>query len=64
MCHGPITDYAKGLSPELMAEARLRPWVAEGLGANGMPGYATERGGPLSDEQIDSLVELMLAEGR
>lgn len=35
----------------------LRTVIAEGDWANNMPAYARDAGGPLSDEQIESLVD-------
>lgn len=36
-------------------------WIAEGRPATLMPGFAKKEGGPLSDHQIESLVEYLLA---
>lgn len=52
MCHG---------GPEQLKtrdRAELTRWTAVGDASKGMPGYAHSVGGPLSDSQIQSLVEL------
>ena len=38
-------------------------WISEGKTNSLMPGFATKFGGPLSDEQIKSLVEHLVAKG-
>jgi len=63
MCHGSISDYAAALPAEIRSLDALRTWTAQGDGAVGMPGYATDKGGPLTDEQIESLVQALLTAG-
>jgi mono/diheme cytochrome c family protein len=60
MCHKQLAAYA--VSPPVTALDRkaLRSWVADGRTEAGMPGYSTRLGGPLSDAQIDSLVDALL----
>jgi mono/diheme cytochrome c family protein len=60
MCHGPISEYATSLPAEVLEPAALRSWIAEGRAEVGMPGYESAMGGPLSDEQIDTLVEALI----
>ena len=59
MCHGPLTEYATSLPPEVLEAEALRSWIADGRGEGGMPGYAESKGGPLDDAQIDTLVEII-----
>jgi hypothetical protein len=61
MCHGDINEYAASL-PTTDRET-LRTWVADGVSDSAMPGYAAEKGGPLDDQQIDTLVEIMVVAG-
>jgi mono/diheme cytochrome c family protein len=35
-------------------------WISEGKAGSLMPAFSTKQGGPLTDEQIDSLAEVML----
>lgn len=60
MCHGMLEEYAPSLPEAIRNRAALRGWVADGKGERGMPGYSLDNGGPLTDEQIDTLVESML----
>ncbi len=60
MCHGPVREYAASLPSEVEDRETLRSWIADGRGDLGMPGYSAEKGGPLTDEQIDTLVEILL----
>ena len=60
MCHGPLTDYLAELPPSVLERSALRSWIAEGRAEGGMPGYAPAKGGPLTEEQIDSLVDDMI----
>ena len=39
-----------------MSRGHIRDWIANGKKGSGMPGYSKEKGGPLNDIQIDSLV--------
>jgi len=51
MCHGaPQSLKTRG-------RTELRRWIVTGNPARGMPGYAQSVGGPLSQAQIESLVE-------
>lgn len=43
------------------AAAGIRRWTAIGNPSNGMPGYERAAGGPLTDIQIESLVNLIAA---
>ena len=51
MCHSPH------LALRAMSPARLREWIALGRPELGMPAYVRSSGGPLTDGQMDSLVE-------
>ncbi|MBI2820633.1 MAG: cytochrome c, partial [Acidobacteria bacterium] len=62
-CHGSleVRDHVRSLNAAHVAEDEdlvdLRELIAAGNG-RGMPGFSSAEGGPLSDAQIDSLVEL------
>ena len=60
MCHKQLAAYA--VSPPVSALDRkaLRSWVEDGRTDAGMPGYSTRVGGPLSDAQIESIVDALL----
>jgi cytochrome c5 len=60
MCHGSLSEYVGSLPSEVLERATLRAWIAEGRAEVGMPGYDASVGGPLTPEQIDSLVDGML----
>ena len=60
MCHGPVNEYAASLPSEAQSRDALREWIADGKGDLGMPGYSAKKGGPLTDEQVDTLVEILL----
>ena len=60
MCHGPMSEYVAGLPSSVTERGALRSWIAEGRAEVGMPGYDASVGGPLTPEQIDSLVDGML----
>jgi len=64
ICHGLKTDGKPG--PELASEAMMKhtpkQWqtiIADGIQNTGMPAFHTRNKGPLSDEEIASLVEYM-----
>lgn len=64
VCHGTKTDGKPG--PELASEAMMkhtpREWqkiIADGIPKTAMPAFAARNKGPLSDEEISSLVEYM-----
>lgn len=59
MCHGEVYEYARTLPPGARGGAELERWIAAGEADTGMPGFSEEVGGPLSDEQIESLVDLL-----
>ena len=59
MCHRELSAYALG-RPVTLDRKELRSWVADGRPDKGMPGYSTSQGGPLSDRQIDSLVDALV----
>ncbi len=48
-------DYLKNVD-----EAYLYKWIAEGERGTAMPGYSDKHGGPLSERQLNSLVEFIL----
>lgn len=61
-CHGQFGEGHQGSGPPIngnMPEKSLRYWVEKGKKGTAMPGYAKERGGPLSSEQVDSLITFM-----
>jgi mono/diheme cytochrome c family protein len=60
MCHGELQEYAASLEPGVAEREALRAWIADGQGDTGMPGYSEAMGGPLTEEQIDMLVETLL----
>jgi mono/diheme cytochrome c family protein len=49
-----------GLAKEKRDAAWWTRWIAEGRPGTLMPGFAKKEGGPLSDHQIESLVEYLL----
>lgn len=60
MCHGTFAKYAPSIDPVDATAEALRTWIAEGRADGGMPGYSATVGGPLTDDQIDSLVRAIL----
>jgi mono/diheme cytochrome c family protein len=48
-------DYLQGVDREY-----LYKWIAEGQQGTAMPGYSQQHGGPLTEQQINSLVEFIL----
>jgi mono/diheme cytochrome c family protein len=62
MCH----DFSRSASP--LPEMRKRSIqylsnaVRNGVNGSSMPGWSTKKGGPLGDEEIDSLVDLIKKE--
>jgi len=61
-CHGDFGEGHPGSGPKIkgsMPEDSLRYWIEKGKKGTAMPGYAKAKGGPLDDEQIDSLVQFM-----
>lgn len=62
MCHGSLdeADHVRALNGPRLAEdlAELRKMIAFGNERRAMPGFSTAAGGPLTDAQIDSLVDL------
>lgn len=62
MCHGALdtADRRHALDGPLLAKdlPGLRKTIAHGIGRESMPGFSTAAGGPLSEAQIDSLVDL------
>jgi mono/diheme cytochrome c family protein len=61
VCHAP--DQRASMVPDLLVarehrdEAFWRKWISEGRESTLMPAFARKNGGPLTDEQIESLVE-------
>ncbi len=60
MCHGTLREYAASLPKAIRNRGAILRWIADGKGERGMPGYSAEKGGPLSREQIDTLVQSIL----
>ncbi|MBI3939818.1 MAG: DUF1573 domain-containing protein [Acidobacteria bacterium] len=64
MCHGSLEerDHVRSLNVASLAEdlQELRKTIALGNGRGTMPGFSAAAGGPLSDAQIDSLVDLFI----
>lgn len=65
ICH--LAPHRASMVPDLMVareprdEAYWRKWISEGKEGTLMPAFAEEHGGPLSEEQIRSLVEFAFA---
>lgn len=59
MCH----NYGKTASPVSvmrdMPEDKLKRGIEEGVKGSSMPGWADIKGGPLTKEEVDSLVEFI-----
>lgn len=59
MCH----NYGKTASPvdvmQNMSEDKLRQAIEKGVDSSSMPGWAETKGGPLTKEEIDLLVEFI-----
>lgn len=60
MCHLQLAAYAVVLPVSGLDRKALRSWVADGRTDKGMPGYSARQGGPLTDAQVDSLVDALL----
>ncbi len=62
MCHGSldVADHKHALNGPVLAKdlGELRKTIALGNGRDTMPGFSAAAGGPLSEPQIDSLVDL------
>lgn len=64
ICHG--ANPRASMVPDLRALNHAtdlnywKIWIAEGRAGTMMPAFSTKEGGPLTDEQIDSLAEFML----
>ncbi|MBI4689256.1 MAG: c-type cytochrome [Nitrospirae bacterium] len=52
MCHKAGTTSMQNLS-----EDRLRKYIEDGVTGSSMPGWVMSKGGPLTKEDIDSLIE-------
>lgn len=65
MCHGSEGEGGAGSQlndPDYLSSVDddyLRRWIAEGELGTSMPAYSKKKNGPLTDEQIDSLVEVI-----
>lgn len=67
MCHGPRAEGETGMAPSLRSadylasrtDEELATGIAYGTANPRMPGFSEVMGGPLSEEQIRSLVELI-----
>jgi mono/diheme cytochrome c family protein len=64
MCHDASTDHspAKPLSDlraRLLSPERLRIAIGEGIANSNMPAFGKAHGGPLSEEQIQSLIHFI-----
>lgn len=65
MCHGQEGEGGSGSrlnDPDYLSSVDneyLRRWIAEGELGTSMPAYSEKKNGPLTDEQIDSLVEVI-----
>ena len=57
MCHGQLWEYSAAIPADVTDEAALRTWIADGDSSVGMPGFSSAKGGPLTPEQVESLVE-------
>lgn len=60
MCHGSLQEYAASLPVAIRDRGVLRGWIADGKGKRGMPGYSADKGGPLTAEQLNTLVQSIL----
>lgn len=60
MCHGDISPYASSKKVASLSVGALRGWIADGKNEEGMPGFSTKLRGPLSEGQIDSLVNALV----
>lgn len=60
MCHGPLEEWAASVPAERRTREELHRWTAYGEDGTSMPGYLDENGGPLTEEQVDSLVSLVV----
>lgn len=64
VCH--ISERRAGMVPDLLVAreprdaAYWRKWISEGREQTLMPAFSTKHGGPLSDDQIESLVSYLL----
>lgn len=58
-CHGEKGEGKSAKPFKKKSKSHLRDWTANGKKGSGMPGYSKEKGGPLNDVQIDSLVTYM-----
>jgi mono/diheme cytochrome c family protein len=62
MCHGSldVRDHKRALNGPVLAKdmSDLRKTIALGNGRGTMPGFSAAAGGPLSEEQVDSIVDL------
>lgn len=61
-CHGDFGEGHQGSGPKIsgsMPEDSLRYWIANGKKGTAMPGYSKAKGGPLDDEQVNSLVQFI-----
>ena len=64
ICH--LAPHRASMVPDLMVasaprdEAYWRQWIAQGREGSLMPAFANRHGGPLTDPQIDSLIEYAL----
>ncbi len=61
-CHGMTGEGHKGSGPSLqtaMPENSLRYWIEKGKKGTAMAGFAKTEGGPLTEEQITSLVRFI-----
>ena len=65
VCHA--TTHRASMVPDLLVArgqrdaAWWRTWIAEGREGTLMPAFSEKRGGPLTDAQVDSLVEFALS---
>jgi len=55
-CHGEKGEGKSAKPFKKMSKGHIRDWTAKGRKGSGMPGFSKEKGGPLNDIQIDSLV--------
>ena len=59
MCH----NYDKTASPaermKNISDEKLRKDIEEGVNGSSMPGWAVNKGGPLTPEELDSLIEFI-----
>lgn len=59
MCHANNKSASPVQAFKNLPDERLRSAVEKGTDNSMMPGWSEQRGGPLTKEQIDSLVEFM-----